>query len=459
MISTEDGRPPQDVPLDPRGVVEVLGEAIRIPTVSHQDPSLVDPRSFADLRTLLERSFPKIHAQLRREIVAEHSLLYTWEGTDRSLPPALLMGHLDVVPVEPGTEGNWTHPPFSGVIDGGFVWGRGALDTKGSVVAILAAVEALLGEGFRPRRTVFLAFGHDEEISGRRGAKGIASLLAARGVRLGWVLDEGGAILAEGAFPGVRAPVAMVGVAEKGYLTLKLTARGRGGHSAMPPRDNAVLHLARALRRLKRSPFPPRLREPTRSFLAAVAPAMPVGERILLSTLAVSGPLVARGLARSPTTAPLVQTTTAVTILQAGTKENVVPQTAEARVNLRLLPGDTVEGALLRVRRAVGPRIEVEPASDGWNPSPVSSPGTDAFQALSRVVRGLFPGTLVAPSLVVGATDARYYAPLAESAFRFIPVVLAREDMGRIHGTNERISIDGLGKAVLFYARLLQEAA
>lgn len=459
MTSPKDGRPPQDVPLDPRGVAEALAEAIRIPTVSHQDPSLFDPRPFADLRALFERSFPKVHAQLKRELAAEHSLLYTWEGTDSSLPPALLMGHLDVVPVEPGTEGNWTHPPFSGAIADGFVWGRGALDTKGSVVAILAAVEALLGEGFRPRRTVLLAFGHDEEVSGRRGAKGIASLLASRGVRLGWVLDEGGAILAAGAVPGARAPVAMVGVAEKGYLTLKLTARGRGGHSAMPPRDNAVLHLARALRRLERSPFPARLREPTRSFLAAVAPAMPFPQRLLFANLALAGPLVARAMVRSPTTAALVQTTAAVTILQAGKKENVVPQTAEARVNLRLLPGDTVEGALARVRRAVGPRIEVEPASEGWNPSPVSSPGTEAFRALSRVVRELFPGTLVAPSLVVGATDARYYAPLAESAFRFIPVLLAREDMGRIHGTDERIAVDALGKAVLFYARLVRAAA
>ncbi len=459
MTSAEDGRPPQDVPLDPRGVAEVLGEAIRLPTVSHQDPTQFDPRPFAELRALFEASFPNVHAHLKREVVAEHSLLYTWEGSDPALPPALLMGHLDVVPVEKGTEKNWTHPPFSGAIADGFVWGRGALDTKGSVVAILAAGEALLGRGFRPRRTVYLAFGHDEEVSGRRGAKGIASLLASRGVRLAWVLDEGGSVLAAGAVPGVRAPVASVGVAEKGYLTVRLTARGRGGHSAMPPRDTAIRRLVRALGRLEPSPFPPQLREPTRSFLAAVAPAAPLGKRILFSSLSLLGRPVALAMARSPATAALVQTTAAVTILQAGAKENVVPQTAEARVNLRLLPGETVEGALAHLRRAVGPGIEVEPAAEGWNPSPVSSPRAEAFQALSRVVRELFPGTLVAPSLVLGATDARHYAPLAESTFRFIPVVLARDDLGRIHGTDERIGVHALDKAVLFYARLLQEAA
>ncbi|MCX7750234.1 MAG: M20 family peptidase [Candidatus Bipolaricaulota bacterium] len=448
-----------DIRIDPAQVAETLGEAIRCPTISHQDPAQFDPQPFAALRAVFAQSFPRVHTQLKLEPVAEHSLLYTWEGTEPALPPALLMGHLDVVPVEPGTEGKWTHPPFSGAIADGFVWGRGALDTKGSVVAILAAVEALLAAGFRPRRTVYLAFGHDEEVSGRQGARGIAALLSARGVRLSWVLDEGGAILAEGAVPGARAPVAMVGVAEKGYLTVRLTARGRGGHSAMPPRENAVLSLARALRRLERSPFPPRLREPTRSLLAAVAPAMPFPQRILFAQLGLTGPLLARAMTRNPTTAALVQTTTAVTILQAGTKENVVPQTAEARANLRLLPGETVEGALARVRRVVGPKVEVAPASEGWNPSPVSSTRTVAFQELSRIVRELFPGTVVAPSLVVGATDARYYAPLAEGAFRFIPVLLARGDMARIHGTDERIAVDALGKAVLFYTRLLQAAA
>ncbi len=440
------------------GVAEALAQAVRCATVSHQDPERFDPRPFAELRALFERSFPLLHAALKREIVSEHSLLFTWEGADPALPPVLLMGHLDVVPVEGGTQDKWTHPPFSGAIADGFVWGRGTLDTKGSVVAILAAVEGLLAQGFRPRRTVILAFGHDEEVSGRRGAKAIAALLASRGVKLAWVLDEGGAILGPGAAPGVAAPVAAVGVAEKGYLTLRLTATGKGGHAAMPPREAAPLKLARALRALERRPFPPRLQEPTLGFLRATAPYVPFPRRLALANLWLTRPLVAWTMARHPATAPYVRTTTAVTILQAGTKENVVPQTASATVNLRLLPGETVDSALARVRRVVGPDVAVEPPAPGWNPSPVSSPKGDGFTTLARAIRTCFPGVVVAPSLVVGATDSRYYAPLAQATLRFVPVVLTRDDLGRIHGTNERISVESLGKCVEFYTELLRSA-
>lgn len=444
---------------DPERVASHLAEAVRCATISHQDPEKFDPQPFAELRGVFERLYPRLHAALRREIVSDHSLLYTWEGTDRSLRPALLMGHLDVVPVELGTEGNWTHPPFSGAIEDGFVWGRGTLDTKGSVVAILEAVEALVGEGYRPKRTVFLAFGHDEEVSGRRGAKAIAELLRLRRVELEWVLDEGGAILAEGSVSGVKASVAMIGVAEKGYLSLKLIAEGKGGHSAMPPRDTAVGRLARATGRLERRPFPPRLREPIVGFLAATAAHMSFSRRLALANLWLTRPLVARAMTRNPATAALVRTTTATTILHAGTKENVIPQSAQATVNLRLLPGETVDSALACVRRIVGPGVRVEPVGEPWTPSPVSPTDTGTFRALSRVVGGLFPGTVVAPSLVVGATDSRYYASLSAGTFRFVPIALAREDMGRIHGTDERIPIEALGRCVAFFAELLKEAA
>ncbi|QAA76093.1 MAG: Peptidase, M20/M25/M40 family [Candidatus Bipolaricaulis sibiricus] len=446
-------------PVDQERVAAHLAAAIRCPTISHQDPAQFAPGPFAELHRVFARSFPRLHAALRREVVSEHSLLYTWEGSDPSLRPALLVGHLDVVPIEAGTEEKWTHPPFAGAIEGGFVWGRGTLDTKGSVVAILEAVEALLERGFRPRRTVYLAFGHDEEVSGRRGAKAIADLLRSRGVELEWAIDEGGAILAEGAVPGVRAAVALVGVAEKGYLSLRLVAEGKGGHSALPARDQAVVRLARAIHRLERRPFPPRLQEPALGFLRATAPWMPLGRKLALANLWLTRPFVARAMTRSPATAALVRTTTATTTLQAGTKENIVPQRAEATVNLRLLPGETTEAALARVRRVVGPGVRVEPVSAGWNPSPVSSTDTEAYRALSRVVRELFPRAVVAPNLVVGATDSRYYAPIAGSTFRFVPIVMTREDMGRIHGTDERISVESLAQCVAFFVRLIEEAA
>src|SRR5262245_15132884 len=185
------------------GAVERLAQALRFRTVSHDDPSQDDPTQLVALREHLERSFPRVHAQLRREIVGGHSLVYAWPGKRPDLPPVLLMGHQDVVPVE--DERAWSQPPFGGVVAGGFVWGRGTLDDKQAVLGVLEASEALLAEGFVPARTVYLAFGHDEEASGRRGARRIAELFRSRGVRFAFVLDEGG-FYTEGTFPGLSVP-------------------------------------------------------------------------------------------------------------------------------------------------------------------------------------------------------------------------------------------------------------
>jgi carboxypeptidase PM20D1 len=234
-----------------------LAQALRFATISHEDPAQVDRAPFRELHRFLEESFPQVHHSLKREVIEEYSLLYTWQGTDASLAPALFAGHIDVVPVESGTETEWQYPPFEGCVEEGYIWGRGALDDKVAVLGLLEAAEALLARGFQPHRTIYLAFGHDEEVGGTYGAKRIAALLQQRGVRLEFALDEGLAVT-EGIIPKVSKPVAMVGIAEKGYLCLELSAESRGGHSSMPPSETAIGILSAAITRLERHPMPPR---------------------------------------------------------------------------------------------------------------------------------------------------------------------------------------------------------
>src|SRR5918992_1465112 len=307
----------------PEGAAERLAGAVRIPTISHEDPSAFDAGAFQALHAYLAAQFPRVHSQLRRETVGTHSLLYTWQGSDSSLKPILLMGHLDVVPVEPGTEGKWHEQPFGGRIVDGFVWGRGTIDNKLTVLGTIEAAEMLLGEGFRPARTVYLAYGHDEEVGGVNGAREIAALLARRGVQLEMVLDEGG-VIGHGVFPGISAPTALVGIAEKGYASVELTTRAAGGHSSLPPRQSAIGILSAAIARLEANPMPARLERPTRQLFERIGPQFPFAQRAVFANLWATRPLVMRKLEDSPTTDAMIRTTTAATIFQAGTKSNVL---------------------------------------------------------------------------------------------------------------------------------------
>ena len=234
-------------PLDTAALAQRLAGALRFKTVSYQDSTQFDAREFTGFQAYLRATFPRVHAALKLEKVNGYGLLYEWTGSDPNLPPIILLAHQDVVPVEPGTESRWTEPPFEGRIAGGYVWGRGALDDKGSLVGTLEAVEHIIAADAKPRRTVYLAFGYDEEVGGRRGAAHIAELLASRNVHPEFVLDEGGA-LTTGMVAGISAPVALVGIAEKGYVTVALTAQAEGGHSSMPPDETAVGMLAWASR-------------------------------------------------------------------------------------------------------------------------------------------------------------------------------------------------------------------
>jgi carboxypeptidase PM20D1 len=449
------------ITVDAGMAAERLARAIRFQTVSSGAGVPPDMAALRDLRDFLAEAFPRAHGTLAREVVGDHSLLFTWPGANQTADPILLAAHMDVVPAEDGAESAWVHPPFSGDIADGFVWGRGTLDDKASVLGILEAVEHLLGEGFVPARTVYLAFGHDEEIGGGEGAGAIAARLAQRGVRLAFVLDEG-SIIAERLVPGVAPPAALIGLAEKGFLTVRLVAAGEGGHSSMPPPErSAVGRLAEALVRLERDPMPADLRPPASAMLDALAPYMPVSLRVAVANRWLFQPFLVRRLEGSAAGNAMVRTTTAATVLSAGSKENVLPAEATAHVNFRLLPGDTVEAVLRHVETALkGLGVRVEPdLRTAREPSAVSDAGAEGYGAIATSIRQVFPDAVVAPALVVAGTDSRHYARISQDIYRFLPVRLGPEDLARIHGANERITVDGYADLIRFYVQLLRTAA
>jgi carboxypeptidase PM20D1 len=449
------------VAVDPDAAAGRLAGAVRFRTISYQDPSQFDAAQFLGLHRYLEQQFPRVEAALTREVVGDYSLLYTWKGRDETLAPLLLLAHMDVVPAEPGTEGAWSCPPFEGRIADGFVWGRGAWDDKGSMLAILEGVEALLAEGFQPSRTVLLAFGHDEEVGGTHGAMQMAALLAERGVRPECVLDEG-SVVADGIVPGVTAPVALVGIAEKGFLDVELSVEGEGGHSSMPPPQTVAGVLAAALVRLERNQMPAALDGATRQMFEYVGPEMAFGPRLVFANLWLFGPLVERRLAASPATNAALRTTTAITVVEGGTKANVLPSRARAIVNFRLRPGDTVDAVLDHVRATVDdPRVRVAlPAGSAPNEATaVSDTAAPSFTLLLRAIREVYPQTIAAPYLVVAATDSRHYAALTPNVYRFEPVWAGPDDLRRFHGIDERISVENYAGCVRFYAQVVRDFA
>jgi carboxypeptidase PM20D1 len=446
-----------DAPVDGPKVAAHLASAIRFKTVAESIEIPAPGPELDALRTYLEETYPKVHSKLVREIVGGHALLFTWKG--QGPESVILCAHQDVVPIEPGTEGKWEKPAFDGVQDPAFVWGRGALDDKGSVIAILEAVEALLAAGFEPKRTVYLAFGHDEEIAGTGAAK-IVELLASRGVKAEAALDEGNPVV-EGIVPSISLPVAPIGIAEKGYLTVKLSIDLPGGHSSTPTEESAIGVLSQAALRVQTHPFPAHFDGATARFFEWAAPEMSFWQRMVLGNTWLTSPVVTRVFAKAPALDASIRTTTALTVFRSGVKDNVIPRTAEAQVNFRVLPGDSTESVLAHVRSVVDDaRVRIEPQNaTRREPTSISRTDGPVWSALATTVREVFPGAVVAPALFLGGTDGRQYARVAKDVYRFLPVKMTSMDVGRIHGTDERIATTSLVDAVRFYRRLIDVLA
>ncbi|WP_028603124.1 M20 family peptidase [Ottowia thiooxydans] len=441
-----------------------LAVAIKFKTISSLEDSNLNADQFTALHAHLQASYPRAHAALKRELVGGLTLLYTWPGTDPSAPPVLLLAHQDVVPIAPSTEAKWQASPFAGEIKEGYVWGRGAWDNKANLIGQMEAVEMLLAEGFKPRQTIYLAMGADEEVGGLRGAKKVAELLASRGVKLDFVLDEG-LLITEGILKGLSKPAALIGIAEKGYLSVEMHTHGTPGHSSMPPPagTGAIGMLSSALTRLEDKQMPAHIRGVAQEMFDTIAPEMDGFGRVALSNLWLFGPLVQRQLEGAASTNAMLRTTTAPTIFEAGNKDNVIPGEAKATVNFRLLPGDTQESVLKHVRDAVGGqpegRFELKTLKGASEPSPISPTASASYQLLNRTLRSLFPDTLVAPGLMIAATDSRHFTEVSQHIYRFSPVRAKPEDLARFHGTNERVSIANFGELIRFYVQLLRNTS
>lgn len=446
-------------PVDQHSAAARLGEAIRFPTISSYEKPDAAADALRAMQAHIIKSFPAFHAAAKREVVGQYSLLYTWEGADPKAQPIALLAHQDVVPVAPGTEKDWQQPPFDGVIADGFIWGRGSWDDKGNLYSMLEAAEAMAREGFRPKRTIYFAFGHDEEVAGTRGAKAIAALLASRGVKLDFVLDEG-LLITEGIMKGLDKPAALIGVAEKGYATLVLTAHATPGHSSMPPRQTAIGMMSAALARLEDHRLPMQVRGTVSEMFDTLAPEMSGFNRVVLSNLWLFKPLLLREFEKSGPTEAMVRTTTALTIFNAGDKDNVLPGNAAATVNFRLIPGDTQASVTDHVRSTISnDRISIEPFPGNTDPPPVTGIAGPSFRMLNRTIREVFPDVIVAPGLMIAATDSRHYIGVTDNIFRFSPVRANSDDLKRFHGTNERLSIEGYADMIRFYRRLIENTA
>jgi carboxypeptidase PM20D1 len=457
--SLEPVEPAIEMEVDAAAIAKRLAGALRYQTIFPVDGNPTGFMAFLDLQSYVMQAYPKANLTLDRQRIGDYSLVYIWKGSQPDLPPVVLMAHQDVVPVDPATLGEWEHPPFEGVIADGYVWGRGSQDCKMQMVTLLETVEHLLETGYQPARTIYLAFGHDEEIGGIFGAKAIVAWFEEQGIHPAAVLDEGMAVT-EGIIPGVDTPIGLIGIAEKGLLTLDITVKSTPGHSAQPPRETAIGILAKALAFIEASPLPARLDNAMMLF-KGLGPVLPFRLQFVFANLWLFGRQVRKNLEKNPATNAMIRTTTAITMIQSGIKINVLPSLANAKVNFRLLPGDTIAGVCERIRKIIDDeRVTFEPMQAFISePSSYSRSDSPAFQILARTIRQSFDGVPVAPMLVLGGTDSRYYHPICDSVYRFSPLVFSPDELKRVHGINERVSIAGLGKMVQFYGQLIQNWA
>jgi carboxypeptidase PM20D1 len=432
-----------------------FSRAIQLPTVS--EASRFDSSVFRLQDTLIVESFPLIDSFLELRKFNAFSRLYKWSGKNPGLAPILLMAHTDVVPIEMSSLDKWTEKPYSGKIKDGFIWGRGALDDKNNVFAILETIESLLQEDYIPERTVYLAFGHDEEVSGLKGAKAMAEYLEKEAIRFEYILDEGQFII-EGVMSSLSKPLAMIGTAEKGYVTLDLMAQlPKGGHSAMPPKQTAIGILSSAINELQNHPFPAKIDGATADMFSHAGPEMNTTYKALFANLWLTKGIVKSVLSADEGTNAMIRTTTAPTIIRGGIKDNVLPTSAMATINFRILPGETVQSVKDYVEKTINDDrilVSVQEAS-ACDPSLVSGTNTFGYQVLQKSVLEVYPDIIVAPSLVIGATDSRHMAALSDQIYRFSPIQIGRDELNGFHGINERLSVENYKQMIRFYRQLI----
>lgn len=435
--------------------VSNLQKLIQIKTVSYDDQKEIDPLAFLEFESFIDSLYPLIYEKCDVVKFHKNSFLISYEGRNKDLKPIILMAHYDVVPVPEENRKDWRVDPFAGEIIDDMLYGRGAVDNKFAVISLLEALNSLLLDNYKPERTVKVLFTHDEEIRGM-GAQSIAAYLENSGIEAEYLLDEG-FMITEGIIPGYDGKLAMIGTAEKGYATFYLTVNADGGHSAIPARETANDILVEAIHNLNANDFEAKITEPVRDFISILGPEMPFMEKFVFANQNILSPLIESIYMKSNSGAAMVQTTLAPTILKSGFKENVVPKKAMATINLRILPGHSIESIRMHIRDVINDeRVLISQSKTFAEASPVSSIDTDAYRKINQTIRNLYPDVIVAANLVVGATDARYFYKVTDKIYHFTPFHLTKESMSGFHGVNERVAVEDLSKSIQFYMTLMK---
>jgi carboxypeptidase PM20D1 len=444
------------IALDEGAVLDRFSLALQIPTISYDESSKLDHSAFQAFHQHLAQSFPLVHAQTKLTKFNDYSMVYLLKGQNPQLKPALFMGHMDVVPVDEQTKDQWLQPPFGGKVVDGVIWGRGAIDDKVSVLALMESLEWFLAKNNIPQRDIYFAFGHDEEAGGA-GAKAIAKYFVEQGIQFEFILDEGG-VITDGIIPGTTQPIALIGVAEKGFVNFRLSVKAEGGHSSQPPAHTAAGILARAIVNVENNPFDARL-EFFDLMFDNIGYSMPLSQRLPLANLWLFEPFVLNKLLKSPSSAASARTTTAVTMLQGSTKSNVLPTIATAVVNFRILPGDTIDSIQAHLERVIDDSRVVLSAELANEASAVSPTDNIGFKLIESSIRRLDDKVLVTPYLVLGATDSRHFQALSDNIYRFMMVSLNPDTLKQFHGLNEQITVTDYLNAIQFYYAMLEQAA
>lgn len=441
-----------------------LSDAIKIRTIASDDPETMNWEPFIEFHDFLRERYPLIHEKLSLKVFHNEkgAMLFKWEGKNTSLEPIALLSHQDVVPISEGTWDDWVNPPFDGVDDGEFIWGRGALDMKNHLIAVCEAVETLLEEGFEPERTVYLCFGHNEEVmtSIDSGAVTICNYFKENGIHLDSIIDEGGAILPINIKGVINKNLCGIGLGEKGYADVEVAINAKGGHSSASPNHTAIGQLAECVRDIENHQFKGQLSPMMMQLFDKLARNCSYPVRLVSSNYKLLSPVILKILEAIPAGASMVRTVTGVTMASGSPAPNVLPQRATVNVNFRMFPGETIDDVTTHLKKVIRNKKAEITVRPGWkNPSAISPTDSRAFKAMEEIGTAINPDNIVAPYLVMGGTDACHYEPVCENIYRFSPFLVNTELLLTTHGTNERIPVSCMADGVAFFKRYIRRLA
>ena len=448
----QDGAIPEAISVDSEKATRDLAEMIKCKTISHRDSTLDDEAEFERFEKLLPTLFPAVFANCDYEKVGERGILIRWKGNSPD-SPSVFMSHYDVVNVEAA---DWQKPAFDSILEDGYLWGRGTLDTKGTLNGILQAAESLIKEGFVPKNDVYFAFGGNEEVNGN-GSYGIVQLFKERGITPGLVLDEGGAVCT-GVFPGVKKPIALIGTGEKGQLNIQYTVKGGGGHSSSPKANGPIIRLSRACLNVEKSAFKYTLSSPTAQLFDTAGRHSNFLYRMIFANQWIFGGVLGiySKLAGGEFNA-IVRTTTAFTQMSGSKGQNVIPAVATMVSNHRIIPGENVESVVAHVTKAVNDdKVQVS-VINGVDPSVISRTDCEAYERVRSTVAETWQDTVVTPYLMVAGSDSRHWGEISDKVYRFSAMALSKEERGMIHGNDERIPVETIARTVEFFARIMKK--